>query len=138
MKYISICIFVLSSFSVFAQRADRFLDSLNNKSQRTWYQEDGARFTQLNDNCSYGMEMTFYRVPNQMTWYKCEAGAWKKFDYTYEVTTEDENHYIKILDKNKKVITKMEIQMLGSANNHTTEITYYEIASKKFYTLISP
>ena len=140
MKHILSIFLLLISTSCFSQpsgRENRFTDSLTFNNHRTWFREDGVRFTKVNDNCSYGIEITFYKENSKVIMRKCDRGAWKEFEYKFRITTKDENHYVEIVDDKKAVITTLEIQMLGSGNNFKTEVTYYNINAKEFYTLIS-
>ena len=136
MRNILIGLLLLIVTKSYSQRVDRFQDSLTLNNQRTWYRLDGARFTKLKDNCSYGIEMTFYKVDNKVTVRECDKGAWTQNEYHSRLITKDENHYVEIFEGNK-VISTLEIQMLGNNNGFRTELTYFNIHSKEYYTLIS-
>lgn len=118
-------------------REGRFADSLTLNTHRTWYRTDGVRFTKVKDNCSYGMEMIFYKEGSKAIMRKCEQGAWVENEYQFRVTGKDANHYVEIVDNNNSIVSTLEIQMLGSDNKFKTELTYYNINSKEFYTLIT-
>jgi hypothetical protein len=80
--------------------------------------------------------MTFYKVDNKVTVRECDKGAWTQNEYHSRLITKDENHYVEIFEGNK-VISTLEIQMLGNNNGFRTELTYFNIHSKEYYTLIS-
>ena len=112
-------------------------DSLTLKTHRTWHREHGAGFTEINNYCSYGMDITFYAENNKVVMHKCVEGTWKEFSYTFKLFTEDDNHYVELYDGNTKLAPTLEIQMLGQSGKFKTELTYYNMSQKEQYNLIS-
>ena len=140
MKHLLIIPMLLASAYCLSQQPGReslYLDSLTLNSHRTWYRTDATRFTKVNKNCAYGMEMIFYKENDKIVQRRCDEGRWKEKEYRFRITTKDENHYVEILDKKDSIVTTLEIQMLGADDKFRTELTYYNINAKEIYTLIS-
>lgn len=148
MKYLVSLILIISNLSMSAQREIRFVDSLTLDVQRTWVQVDGSPFTNVGDDCNYGMEMTFYKKGNKVEIHECHEGEWKLSNYTYEVSSESREHFIKFY-KNEKVFFifnktsvvddfVVEVQMISDRNdNFSTEISYFSLGHKTTRTLRS-
>jgi hypothetical protein len=140
MKNLILLLFLLGSIVCFSQpdgKKGSFTDSLTHKTQRTWYRTDGVRYNKKNKNCSFGIELTFIKKKYIVKMRKCVKGSWKQFQYYFRVVTNDENHYVEIFDDKNNVITKLEVQFLKFNDKFRTELTYYNLNAKEFYTLIS-
>ncbi|NEU09789.1 hypothetical protein GZH53_15790 [Flavihumibacter sp. R14] len=137
MKALIILILSLGSINGYSQKIGRFRDSLTLSSNRTWHTVNGARFTRVKDNCSFGMELTFYKEGSKVRVRECEQGAWKELMLTFRVRAADGNHYVDLLDPKTNTVGLLEVQLLGGNGRFKTELTYFNIKGRESYTMIS-
>lgn len=139
MRNLMFCLLLIASASVFGQRIGRFTDSITLNHQRTWVDIDGSRFTEIGDDCNYGIEMTFIEEGHQVIVRQCHHGEWKEFIYRFEVIIEDNEHFIEFYDEDEKLDDyELEAQMITQDGvNFITELTLFYYRDKKLFTLRS-
>jgi len=139
MKYLLIMTFALISFTSYSQRVIRFIDSLALDSVRTWVDIDGSRYTELGKNCNYGLEVTFKRQENQVVFLQCHEGEWKEFIYTFQVISDDGEHFIELYKDNEKLDDyEFEAQMIADEpENYYTVLSLFHYSTKSLTTLRS-
>ncbi|MEX0288629.1 MAG: hypothetical protein AB3N14_05925 [Flavobacteriaceae bacterium] len=148
MKYALCTLVVILCQGIYGQRAIRFTDSLTLDIKRSWIDIKGSEFTELGANCSYGMEMTFYKEDNKVVLYKCEKGEWKIFNYTFEVSGDFGEHFIKFYRKKRVFLFfekeeevddfRVEVQMISdNPGDFYTELSFFNLNDKTTRTLRS-
>ncbi|MGB5819565.1 MAG: hypothetical protein WBG90_08775 [Saonia sp.] len=139
MKYLILVTFVLASFNSYSQRVDRFIDSVALNSERTWVDVNGSKFTELGENCNYGLEVTFKRLDNQVVFHQCHEGEWKKFIYEFKILSDSGEHFIELYKDNRKLDDyEFEVQMIANEpNKFVTELSLFQYGTKSYYTLNS-
>jgi hypothetical protein len=139
MKNLLFCLLLSASTSMFGQRIGRFTDSITLNTQRTWVDIDGSRFSEIGDDCNYGIEMTFIEEDHRVIVKQCHEGEWKEFLYRFEVIIDDDEHFIELYDEDEKLDDyELEAQMITlDGVNFTTELTLFYYRDKKLYTLRS-
>ena len=126
-----------------AQRITLLTDSLTQETARTWILVEGARFTEIGDNCSYGMELTFTKSNNTVLFNECHEGEWKSHDYEYEMIIENDEHVIDLYaikkflfwKKREKLDDRLRIQMVSKDGSLSTELILFRYQSKNVITL---
>ncbi len=139
MRYLIIITFAFISFSSYSQRVIRFIDSLTLDTERTWIDINGSKFTEIGENCNYGLEVTFIRQDNQVIFHQCDVGEWKKFIFEFQVISHDGEHFIELYKDNEKLENyEFEVQMIADEqNNFITELSLFQYGTKSLYTLQS-
>ena len=114
-----------------SQNVDRFADSLTGETQRTFARTDGMTFSKVDSVCSFGGDFIFYKQQRKVTWHNCDKGKWKEESAFWNVISENGIHTIQLLDKENKMIGKLDVQLVMMNGKSVNRITQFIENSKE-------
>jgi hypothetical protein len=114
-----------------SQNVDRFADSLTGAIQRTFTRTDGMTFSKVDSVCSFGGDFIFYKQQRKVTWHVCDKGKWKEESGIWNVISENGIHTIQIMDKDNKMLGKLDVQLVAMNGKSVNRITQFIENSKE-------